>query len=109
WTNTGVGIYLAVIPMFAGYVLFGVGLARVQASTAIVITLVEPIIAALLAVVIVGEHLPLLGWVGAALIVSSLVALTVRLPRRRTDMDSQKRTSTMAGAPVSRPTSSESP
>ncbi|MDJ0323790.1 EamA family transporter [Cryobacterium sp. PH31-AA6] len=82
WPTASVGIYLAVIPMFAGYVLFGMGLARVRASTAIVLTLVEPVVAAILAVVIVGERLPTLGWVGVGLIVSSLIALTFRWPRR---------------------------
>ncbi|WP_241981214.1 DMT family transporter [Cryobacterium algoritolerans] len=82
WSTASVGIYLAVIPMFAGYVLFGMGLARVRASTAIVLTLVEPVVAALLAVVIVGERLPTLGWAGVGLIVSSLIVLTFRWPLR---------------------------
>jgi DME family drug/metabolite transporter len=33
WQSVGVGAYMAVVPMFAGYVLFGWGLARVRAST----------------------------------------------------------------------------
>lgn len=82
WSNASVGIYMAVVPMFAGYVLFGMGLARVRASTAIILSLVEPIVAALLAVVIVGEQLPTLGWVGVGLIASSLMVLTVRSPLR---------------------------
>lgn len=82
WSNASVGIYMAVVPMFAGYVLFGMGLARVRASTAIILTLVEPVVATLLAVVIVGEQLPTLGWVGIGLIVSSLIVLTVRSPLR---------------------------
>ncbi|TFD45998.1 EamA/RhaT family transporter [Cryobacterium frigoriphilum] len=80
WGNASVGIYMAFVPMFAGYVLFGRGLARARASTAVVLTLVEPVVAALLAVIIVGEQLPPLAWAGVALIVSSLIALTVRWP-----------------------------
>lgn len=53
-----------------------------RASTAIVLTLVEPVVAALLAVVIVGERLPTLGWAGVGLIVSSLIVLTFRWPLR---------------------------
>jgi len=83
WASASVGIYMALVPMFAGYVLFGLGLARTRASTAIVLTLVEPVIAALLAVVIVGEQLAPLGWAGVGLIVGSLIALTVQLPQRR--------------------------
>lgn len=81
WQNFSVGAYMAVVPMFAGYVLFGWGLARVRASTATALSLAETVVAALLAVVVVGERLPALGWTGAALIAGSLFVLT--LPSRR--------------------------
>ncbi|WP_427018873.1 DMT family transporter [Pseudarthrobacter sp. P1] len=77
WSNAAVGGYMALVPMFAGYVLFGWGLARVRASTATTLSLVEPVVASALAVAVVGEHLPALGWVGAGLVVGSLVVLTV--------------------------------
>ena len=80
WANASVGIYMALVPMFAGYVLFGLGLARARASTAIVLTLVEPVVAALLAVLIVGEQLAPLGWAGVSLIAGSLIALTAKMP-----------------------------
>ena len=79
WVNASVCIYMALVPMFAGYVLFGLGLARARASTAIVLTLVEPVVAALLAVLIVGEQLAPLGWVGVGLIACSLIALTAKV------------------------------
>ncbi|ART64356.1 DMT family transporter [Kushneria marisflavi] len=80
--NAAVGLYMALVPMFLGYLGFGYGLARVPASTATTITLFEPVVAALLAVVIVGERLPLLGWAGIVLVVACLVCLTapVRWP-----------------------------
>ncbi|WP_430593166.1 DMT family transporter [Humidisolicoccus flavus] len=68
--------YLAIIPMFLGYVIFGVGLATVRASTATTITLIEPAVAALLAVAVVGETLSALGWFGLGIIGLSLVLLT---------------------------------
>lgn len=77
WQNLGVGIYMAVVPMFAGYVLFGWGLARVRASTATTISLTETVVAAILAVVIVGERLPLPAWIGAGMIIGSLFVLTI--------------------------------
>jgi drug/metabolite transporter, DME family len=77
WTNAAVGIYMALVPMFLGYICFGFGLARVQASTATTITLLEPAVAAALAVLIVGERLPLSGWVGVALIIACLVWVTM--------------------------------
>jgi DME family drug/metabolite transporter len=81
WQNFGVGMYMASVPMFAGYVLFGWGLARIRASTATTLSLTETAVAAALAVVVVGERLPALAWVGAALIAGSLFVLT--LPVRR--------------------------
>jgi DME family drug/metabolite transporter len=78
WTNFGVGAYMALIPMFAGYVLFGWGLARIRASTATGLSLVETVVAAVLAVLVVGERLPAAGWIGAAAVLAGLVFL---LPR----------------------------
>lgn len=78
WGNAGVGAYMAVVPMFAGYVLFGWGLARVGASTATSISLLETVVAAVLAVLVVGERLPALGWLGAAVVLASLFILTPR-------------------------------
>ncbi|MFK0121332.1 DMT family transporter [Streptomyces sp. NPDC090994] len=80
WTNAGVGVYMALVPMFLGYVLFGWGLARVPASTATTLSLLEPAVAAVLAVLVVGERLPALGWTGIALVVACLAVLTA--PRR---------------------------
>ena len=73
-----VGAYMALVPMFLGYLLFGYGLTRVAPSTATTLTLAEPAVAALLAVFIVGERLPALGWVGIAVLSASLVVLTLK-------------------------------
>lgn len=81
WTNAAVGIYMAAVPMFLGYLSFGFGLARVQASTATVITLLEPVVAAVLAVLIVGERLPNLGWIGVAMVVGCLVIIAMPISR----------------------------
>lgn len=83
WQNVAVGAYMALVPMFAGYVLFGWGLARVRASTATTLSLSETVVAAVLAVVVVGERLPALGWLGAAMIAASLFVLTLPAPRFR--------------------------
>ncbi|PTT62952.1 DMT family transporter, partial [Arthrobacter sp. HMWF013] len=81
--NFAVGAYMALVPMFAGYVLFGWGLARVRASTATTVSLAETVVAAVLAVLVVGERLPALAWLGAALITGSLFILTLPAPRPR--------------------------
>ncbi|EJL6734365.1 EamA family transporter [Vibrio sp. sp1] len=66
-TNTTVMLYMALIPMGLGYVAFGFGLRFVTASGASILTLFEPIIAAALAVAIVGEEISFIGWVGITL------------------------------------------
>lgn len=78
WRSVGVGAYMAAVPMFAGYLLFGWGLARVGASTATSISLLETVVAAVLAVLVVGERLPAAGWLGAAVVLASLFILTPR-------------------------------
>ncbi|MBB5932869.1 DMT family transporter [Streptomyces echinatus] len=85
WSNAAVGVYMALVPMFIGYVLFGWGLAHVPASTATTLSLLEPAVAAVLAVVVVGERLPAAGWAGIALVIVCLAVLTApaRRPRRR--------------------------
>lgn len=76
WGNASVGLYMALVPMFLGYLCFGYGLARIPASTATTITLFEPVVAAGLAVVIIGERLPVVGWLGIVLILACLVCIS---------------------------------
>lgn len=90
WNNAAVGIYMAVIPMFLGYRCFGYGLARVPASTATTITLFEPVVATALAVLIVGERLPLSGWIGIALVIACLICITWPEKRAREDRQAAK-------------------
>ncbi|WP_223694879.1 DMT family transporter [Leifsonia poae] len=75
--NMGVAAYMALIPMFGGYLLFGVGLARIRASTATTLTLVEPAIASILAVAVLNENVGPAGWSGLALVGVGLGVLSV--------------------------------
>jgi drug/metabolite transporter, DME family len=72
-SNLAVAAYLAIVPMFLGYILFGCGLATVAASTATTVSLLEPAAAALIAVVVLREHLPSIGLLGLELLFASLV------------------------------------
>lgn len=72
-----VGIYMALVPMLLGYLLFGYGLTRLTPSAATTLTFAEPAIAALLAVVLVAERLPAIGWAGLAGICASLLVLSL--------------------------------
>ena len=74
--NLAVVAYLAVVPMFFGYVLFGRGLATVSATTATTLSLLEPAVAAGIAVLVLHEGLPVLGWAGMTILLASLVLLT---------------------------------
>jgi uncharacterized membrane protein len=76
WPNAAAAAYMALIPMFTGYLLFGWALGRVPASTATTLSLLEPAIATILAVMVVGERLPAAGWAGLTLIAGCLVLLT---------------------------------
>lgn len=82
WNNAAVGIYMALVPMFLGYLCYGYGLARIPASMATTITLLEPVVAALLAVLLVGERLPLSGWAGVGLIIACLGVITFPAGKR---------------------------
>lgn len=73
--SIGISAYLAIGPMFAAYLLFGAGLRQVRSSTATTLTLVEPLVATLLAVLVVGERLHPLGWAGLVLLMAGVVAL----------------------------------
>ncbi|MCC2616529.1 EamA family transporter [Aestuariibacter halophilus] len=76
--NAAVAVYMAIVPMFLGYVLFGLGLRVVEASQATLITLIEPLVATVLAIVVVGEGFKTVGWLGMALVFVCLVLQTRR-------------------------------
>lgn len=82
--NIAIAGYLALGPMFLAYVLFGWGLRSLRSSTVTVITLLEPVVATILAIVIVGERLGAPGWIGLVLIlVGVTIVSTARRPSQR--------------------------
>jgi len=77
----GIAAYLVIAPMVLAYLLFGIGLRGVRSSAATTITLVEPVVATVLAVTVVGERLTLAGWLGLALILAGVTLMaTARHP-----------------------------
>lgn len=74
--TVAVSAYLAVGPMLVAYLLFGIGLATLRSSSVTTITLVEPLVATVLAVVVVGERLGVVGWIGLGLIFTGVSAMT---------------------------------
>ncbi len=75
--NITISLYMALIPMFIGYLCYGYGLSKISASTATTITLLEPVIAAILAMLIIDEYLSFLGWLGVVFIFICLVLVTL--------------------------------
>jgi len=77
-TNALVSLYMAIIPMFLGYLLFGFGLNYIDASKATLITLIEPLVATILAVFIIGEKFKVIGWIGVALVSLCLLIQAIK-------------------------------
>lgn len=67
--------WLALATVGVAYSFFGRGLALVPAGAAVTLTLAEPLTAAVLGVVVVGERLPASAVVGAALVFAGLAYL----------------------------------
>lgn len=79
WSTVAIAGYLAIGPMFVAYLLFGIGLRTVRSSAATTITLLEPVVATVLAVLVVGERLAPVGWIGLLLVFAGLaILLTAR-------------------------------
>jgi DME family drug/metabolite transporter len=81
-TNTLVSLYMAIVPMYLGYLLFAFGLKLIDASKATLITLIEPLIATVLAVLIIGENFKIIGWFGMALVSLCLLMQTWTFQRQ---------------------------
>lgn len=71
------GAYLALGPLVLAYLFFGFALTKVSAATATLITLLEPAFSVILAVIILGETLPAIGWWGTALLIVGVVIATM--------------------------------
>lgn len=81
-TTVGLLVYLGVVPTALAYGLFFAGLRHTASGTASVLTLVEPLTATVLAVLLLDERLGPWQWAGAVLLAVGVVALSVRAGRR---------------------------
>ena len=71
-------LYLAAVPTAVAYILFARGLERIGASETATLTLAEPVTAALLGVVVLGERPGAAAAAGAALVLAGLGLLALR-------------------------------
>lgn len=67
--------HLGFVTVGLAYTLFSLGLQRVPISNAVTLTLAEPMTAGLLGVLLLGERLPAVAWLGIMLIFSGLAVL----------------------------------
>jgi len=77
-----VALHLSLLTVGLSYALWARGLIRVSASTAVTLSLAEPLTAATLGVLVVGERLPLVALLGIALLVAGLALLSLGQPAR---------------------------
>ena len=75
-------LYLGALPTALAYVLFARGLERIGAGETATLTLAEPLTAALLGVIALGERPSASGAAGAALVLAGLAVLALRAPGR---------------------------
>ena len=74
--NIGTILYLGIMTTSASYILYLFGLKNVPSSSAVTLSLGEPLTAAVLSVVIVGEVLSPISWLGVVLLLGGIIVLT---------------------------------
>ena len=75
-------VFLAVVPTYLAYLLYSLGLARVEATRAATVATLEPVAAAVLAYVVWGEALRGPGYVGAALVLIGVLLVATERDAR---------------------------
>jgi drug/metabolite transporter, DME family len=76
-------IYLGVVPSSLASLFYQRGLQEVPATMASIVTMLEPLVAAILAWIFFAERLGLCGWIGGALLIGSIGLLTRHANRSR--------------------------
>lgn len=74
--NLAVIVYLGIGATSLSYILFSRGLKKIPSSSAVTLSLGEPLTAALLGVFIVGERLSAVSWAGVLLLLGGILILT---------------------------------
>jgi DME family drug/metabolite transporter len=72
----GLAIYLGIVPTAVAYYFFGKGLVALSAATVATITLIEPVVATILALIVVGETLQLVEVAGIVIVIVGLGILS---------------------------------
>ncbi|WP_238532160.1 EamA family transporter [Planococcus antarcticus] len=70
-------IYLGIGATNLSYILFSFGLKQIPSSFAVTLSLAEPLTVAILGVLVVGEALSGLSWIGVGLLLFGIIVLTM--------------------------------
>ncbi|MFD1029929.1 DMT family transporter [Metaplanococcus flavidus] len=80
--DTGIILYLGIATTSLAYILFSRGLKRIPSSSAVTLSLAEPLTASVLGVLVVGEVLSGLSWAGICLLLGGILILTLGKRRK---------------------------
>jgi DME family drug/metabolite transporter len=85
FTTNGVAVvlYLGIATTSIAYILFSAGLKRIPSSSAVTLSLAEPLTAAVLGVIVVGEKLNGTSWTGIGLLLGGILVLTLSGRKRK--------------------------
>ncbi len=86
WRSVAVILHLGLVSMALSYFLFARGLRLLPVSTAVTLTLAEPMTATILGLAILGERLNGQSLAGIVLVFAGLLVLIVRLPKRNENL-----------------------
>lgn len=78
-----VALHIGLLATTLAYFLFSNGLRHVKSSTAVTLSLAEPLTASLLGVFLVGETLDSLSWVGLIMLLAGIVILVLQSRRTK--------------------------
>lgn len=70
-------LFMGIMCTSVAYFLFLRGLQKISSSTAVTLSLAEPLTAAILGVFLIGEHLSIVSWLGVAMLLGGIVVLTL--------------------------------
>ncbi len=73
WRGVALGLWLGLAATTLSYVMFGYGITHLAPGIVATLVLSEPVVATLLGVGVLGEYMPMRGWIGCALIAIGLM------------------------------------
>lgn len=89
WWFSAAGVFevlwLGLVTTTVAYLLFGIGLRELQPGHIATLNLFEPAVATLLSVLVLGESLGTIGWIGCLLVVGALALLGMTEGRAESD------------------------